>query len=235
MFGNGGNDQDIVSMTDRDKARRLAPLRTVEAYWHGLCDGTQVPLRSDVDPRGMENALEFAFLIERIAPSLAKIRVAGSHLSDLLGMQVAGMPLSSFIAPEDRDRFGAAVARLFADPAVVRITLEAEGGFGKPAMTGHIILMPLRSDFGEVSRGLGAMVTDGRIGRTPRRFRVTAIDVESAPSAGVVAPATTGDAPAPRAPRPAPAVTLPPAAPARSTAAAPQRQRGHLRLVVSND
>jgi hypothetical protein len=67
MFGKGGNGQGIVSMTEREKARREAPLRQVETYWRGLCDGSSVPLRSQVDPRGMESALENAFLLERIA------------------------------------------------------------------------------------------------------------------------------------------------------------------------
>lgn len=180
MLGNGGNDRDVSFMNGRQKERGRAALRVVEAYWHGLSQHGEVPLRSEVDPRGMERALENAFLLERIAPSMAKIRVAGSHLSDLMGMQISGMPLSSLIAPADREAFGKAVARLFADPAIVRITLTAESGFGKPDMTAEMLLMPLRSDFGEVSRALGVLVTDGRIGRTPRRFTLASVDVAPA-------------------------------------------------------
>ena len=32
MFGKGGNGRDVVSMTDRDKQKRLAPLRLLESY-----------------------------------------------------------------------------------------------------------------------------------------------------------------------------------------------------------
>ncbi|MBV7393296.1 PAS domain-containing protein [Mameliella sediminis] len=235
MLGKGGSDKDVVSMTDREKMRRLAPLRQVEAYWHGLCARDAVPLRSQIDPRGMEDALENAFLMERIAPTMAKIRVAGTHLNDLMGMQIAGMPLSCLVAPSDRERFGEAVAHLFADPAIIRIDLVAEGGFGKPDMEAHMILLPLRSDFGDQTRALGALISHGRIGRTPRRF--TLRNVEVTPALGGAADFTS-DAPARPAPTPAlqePAAPYQPrpAEDLQSTAA--PATHGHLRLVVSND
>lgn len=252
MFGKGGNDQGVVSMTERERAKRLTPLRTVEAYWQGLRDGQNVPLRSQVDPRGMENALENAFLMERIAPGMAKIRVAGSHMSDLMGMQMAGMPFSSLIAPEDRDQVIDAVKRLFAEPAIVRVRLTAEGGFGKPQMQGDLILLPLRSDFGDITRCLGAIVTHGRIGRTPRRFYIQSIDVSPVSEthgfdALTPAEAPKAGLPAPRARTPEPSGLRETVRPFRhakgnetkSTANAKPTAKGkgtpHLRLVVSND
>ncbi len=248
MLGNGGKGRDVVSMTEREKAKRLAPIRAVESYWLGLCGEDQVPLRSQVDPRGMESALENAFLMEKIAPSMGKVRVAGTHLSDLMGMQIAGMPLSTLIAPADREKFGQVIEQLFAQPAVIRIELRGEGGFGKPDIEGHMIILPLRSDFGDISRALGALVTQGRIGRTPRRFNITHIDVKPALGAKTceprpIAPADQGD----KAPLPALGLTTPKPKPefaetrtayqgkleAPSKPEAPHR--GHLRLVVSND
>ncbi len=257
MLGNGGNGRDIVQMSERDKNRRLAPLRNVESYWLGLCQDNQVPLRSQIDPRGMENALEYAFLMERIAPSMAKIRVAGSHLSDLMGMQIAGMPLSSLIAPSDRDRFGQAVTKLFGDPAIIKIDLKAEGGFGKPDLEGHMLLLPLRSDFGDMSRALGVFVSNGKIGRTPRRFTITNVAVKQAVSSGIIdrRPVKVTE------PEPTPERAFrEPATPFRGMmskkatedaaksqgvpkvgkaiqgkSSPPTIKRGHLRLVVSND
>ncbi len=230
MFGDESNTNEVVSMMEREEAKRLAPIRAVEAYWQGLCGATEVPLRSQVDPRGMEAALENAFLIEKIAPSMAKFRVAGSHLSDLMGMQVAGMPVSTFITPEERESFGKAVERLFAEPAIARLELQAEAGFGKPSVTGHMLLMPLRSDFGDITRGLGVLVTQGRIGRTPRRFRVMRTEIRSAFD-GV--PRTTVLASrAPKAPDPTDALRQ---GFAESAKPFDPEARSHLRLVVSND
>lgn len=243
MLGKDGSNKGVVSMTDREKMRRLAPLRQVEAYWHGLCAKDAVPMRSQIDPRGMEDALESAFLMERIAPSMAKIRVAGSHLNDIMGMQIAGMPLSCLIAPPDRDRFGQAVASLFADPAIVRIDLAAEGGFGKPDLEAHMILLPLRSDFGDQTRALGALVSHGRIGRTPRRFQLRHVEVTPALSGQPIAPGTLEahqsapalhEDPVRFPPKPA-AVTAPEIKPEIAPARAGITERGHLKLIVSND
>lgn len=240
MLGSGGNGRDVVSMTDREKARRLAPIRTVEAYWRGLCGPDQVPLRSQIDPRGMENALENAFLAERIAPSLAKLRVAGSHLSDLMGMEVSGMPLSTLIAPSDRDRLGQAIARLFNDPAIIRATMRAEGGFGKPDMEAQMIILPLRSDMGDITRALGALVSTGQVGRTPRRFKIIQIEIEPALDPALApAPAALTDEPA-AAPRglseeQAGFTHRPQPAAVERPLSAAARRAPHLRLVVSND
>ncbi|WP_417208782.1 PAS domain-containing protein [Antarctobacter sp.] len=236
MLGKGDKGKGIVSMTEREKMRRLAPLRQVEAYWHGLCAKDAVPMRSQIDPRGMEDALENAFLMERIAPTMAKVRVAGTHLNDIMGMQIAGMPLSCLIAPPDRERFGEAVAKLFADPAIVRLDLAAEGGFGKPDLEAHMILLPLRSDFGDQTRALGALVSQGRIGRTPRRFTLRHVDVAPALSGkeiGTVPTTESQIAPQTLQEDPARFVSRPPATPPvpAPEAGAP----GHLRLVVSND
>ncbi|WP_245216258.1 PAS domain-containing protein [Sagittula salina] len=242
MFGKNGNGQDIVSMTAHEKTRREAPLRQVEAYWRGLCDATAVPLRSQIDPRGMERALENAFLMERIAPSMAKIRVAGSHLNDLMGMQVAGMPLSSLIAPTDRERFGQGITAVFADPAIVRMELKAEGGFGKPEMTASLILLPLRSDFGDMTRGLGALVSHGRIGRTPRRFKVEQLHIQPALETSTGADHSVGSVPPEKinlsetgpllAPTEPPAVFRSRVKDVADDHRTPER--GHLTLVVDN-
>ncbi|CUH77432.1 PAS domain-containing protein [Tropicibacter naphthalenivorans] len=235
MFGKGGKGQDVVSMTEREKAKRMAPLRIVEAYWNGLCDGSEVPLRSQIDPRGMESALENAFLMERIAPSMAKMRVAGTHLNELMGMQIAGMPLSSLIAPDEREAFGAAVTRLFADPAIIKIELEAEGGFGKPELSASMILMPLRSDFGDVSRALGALVSHGRVGRTPRRFKIKTVDIQPAVTSGIISRRPVEiieDEPSAISQIRLESETLGKLVEPKKTSAP---ERGHLRLVVSND
>ncbi|WP_353472247.1 PAS domain-containing protein [Salipiger sp. H15] len=237
MFGLGGSGDGVVSMTERDQERRLAPLRQIEAYWRGLLgeDG-KVPLRSQIDPRGIETALEHAFLGERIAPMLAKLRVAGTHLNELMGMDMAGMPLSTLITPEDREQLGAAVSKLFSDGLEVRLRLVAEEGFGKGRMTGDMLLLPLRSDLGDMSRMIGALVTHGRIGRTPRRFRIESISMRP-PLRGA---GTEASLPVPvKSPRPlrglAEGATPFRAAPAKGTKGAKGKRPSYLRLVISND
>ena len=64
---------------------RFALLAQVRAYWQGLRQGTALPTRDKIDPRGIAEALESTFLLERIAPGVARFRIAGLHLHDLIG------------------------------------------------------------------------------------------------------------------------------------------------------
>lgn len=151
---------------------KIAPqmLRQVEGYWDGLRNGRLVPNRADVYTRGLSGALANTFLLERIAPGLTRVRVAGRHLSDLMGMEIQGMPFSTLFLPEARDALADALSAVLDEPAIVTLDLESPTGIGRKALQAQTILLPLKNDLGDVSRVLACLVTEGPIGRTPRRF-----------------------------------------------------------------
>lgn len=144
----------------------------VESYWEGLRGNRLMPKRSEIDPRGIEMSLEYSFVLERIAPGMARLRIAGSHLGDLMGMEVRGMPLTSFIAPSGRRALSDTLEEVFQRPAICKLQLIGESGFGKPELEARMVLLPLKSDLGDVSRVLGCMVAKGDIGTKPRRFEI---------------------------------------------------------------
>jgi hypothetical protein len=158
-------------------AQQASDLQALHGYWEGLCAGADVPRRSEIDPRRIGGLLSNAFIAERIAPGVTRLRVAGLHLNAVMGMEVRGMPLSSFIAPAARERFALALVDLFERPARLEIDLLAKAGLGRPELTGRLMLWPLRSDLGDVSRALGCLVTRGEIGRASRRFEMEAVRV----------------------------------------------------------
>ncbi len=163
----------IVAMDRFDSGRSLSPIRQAEAYWTALLTGNAVPMRSQIDPRGLENILEYTFILERIAPGLARFRLAGSHLNKLAGMEVRGMPMTAFFDPASRDQITAHLERVFAAPAVAELSMISKGKLGRTSLQARMILLPLKSDLGDISRILGVMVSDGVIGTTPRRFTLT--------------------------------------------------------------
>ncbi|ETX14383.1 hypothetical protein OCH239_03575 [Roseivivax halodurans JCM 10272] len=217
----------VISMSDHDRARAMRPLHQIETYWQALaedCGG--VPSRDRVDPRGIQDALEYAFLAQRIAPGMARVRVAGSHLADLMGMEIAGLPLTSFLMPDSRDALTARAEEVWAEGAVLHAELAASEGLGRGPLTGRLLLLPLTSEPGRIDRALGGFVTTGRIGRTPRRFEITAIE------------ASPLRLPAPRPKEPL--ASVPTGFAEQGTAFIPRKpttspSRAHLRLVVSND
>ena len=164
------------------KGRRIG--NELRAYWEALLAGRPMPARADIDPRGIDRALEFAFILERVAPGMGRFRLAGQHICDLMGMEVRGMPLTSLFAPEGRKQIADLTEAVFARPAIAEAQLVSEAGIGKPGLAGHLVMLPLTDDFGAVTRVLGCFVAEPLrntgeaedihdAGRAPRRFTVT--------------------------------------------------------------
>jgi hypothetical protein len=166
---------NVVSMDGFRSGPSLSPIRQAEAYWTALRaekSAGSVPFRSDIDPRGLENILEYSFILERIAPGIARFRLAGNHLSDIAGMEVRGMPLTSFFTTQSRAEISATLEHIFDTPAVAELRLTREKKFGRAALEARMLLLPLKSDFGDVSRVLGVLVAYGAPGTGAIRFDI---------------------------------------------------------------
>ncbi len=166
-------NEQVIQLT-RFRGTGVRPvISKIEAYWDSVRGRRLVPARADVDPKGLQGNLSNVFILERIASGLARFRISGSHLTDLMGLEVRGMPLSAVFTPDARENLSRALEAVFDEPAVVRLELSSPSGFGQKEMIGEMILLPLRSDLGEVSRVLGAVSMAGDIGRSPRRLTIT--------------------------------------------------------------
>ena len=162
-------DQKNGQVIEMDRFRSgtsLSPLRQIEAYWTALRDEGNIPTRSQIDPRGLEQMLKYAFILERIAPGVARFRIAGHHLTDHIGMEVRGMPFTALFDGESRNRIGDIIEHVFDVPAIVELQLQ---GRNLP-VEARVILLPLRSETGEVSRIIGAFVCDGPVAGQDNTF-----------------------------------------------------------------
>lgn len=166
-------------MTHFKPATGYSAIAQVEAYWHALRGNRQMPKRSEIDPRGIEDALESTFIVERIAPGVARLRIAGSALNTLMGMEVRGMPITSFFLPSARREISDAIEEVFQRPAIGSLRLTSAGDAQNKTLTGRMILLPLKSDLGDVSRVLGCLVAPGDVGTGPRRFEITTQQIVS--------------------------------------------------------
>lgn len=162
----------VVSRLPYRPDARFAAVSAVRAYWEALRNGRDTPFRSEIDPRGIESALEHTFILERIAPRLARFRLAGAHLNMLMGMEVRGMPLTAFFTAATRGDSEAILARVFDGPETAELTLVPEAATRRPGIEARMLLLPLRSDLGDVSRALGCLVATGRTGPIPMRFDI---------------------------------------------------------------
>ncbi|MFC0202188.1 PAS domain-containing protein [Paracoccus rhizosphaerae] len=160
----------IVRLQDYETCRPDRVLRGLHDYWTSIRKGRAVPMRSDVDPRGISHALDYAFIIERIAPGAGRLRLAGRHLIDLMGMEVRGMPLCAFLNTSSRGRFSDVLESVFKGPQIARMTLHGKPDYARPELKAQMLLLPLRSDLQDVTRALGCLVAEGDTGVAPRRF-----------------------------------------------------------------
>ena len=228
-FGKGGRGP-----ADTDNAAiHFAMLAEVRAYWEGLRHAGDLPRREDIDPRGIAGALENTFLLERVAPGVARFRLAGMQLHDLRGMDVRGMPLTALIDPAGRARLGEQVETVIAGPGTLQVWLEAERGLGRPALEARMLLLPLTGVRGGVELALGCLAIHGVMGRTPRRFAISGVVGEKIN----MRQSTTHDAvnPAPERRQPAQGLAEQPAHFTPAFPPRPPRGKPNLRLVHSRD
>lgn len=183
-FRRGPNGMGQKGSFDGGDSARYASVREVRAYWDALRDDQDLPRREQINPRGMAGALHQVFMVERIAPGIARFRLAGMEINDLLGMEVRGMPLSALFEPAARVRLGELLEKVVNTRTIVELDLEAERGIGRPSLRARLVLLPLKGSAGEPDLILGCLACDGQIGRVPRRFviaRALEVVIEAAP------------------------------------------------------
>lgn len=168
----GQDENDPLALSTHVPPVGLSVLAEVEAYWRSLMHGGRLPARADVDPTSIDAALPHAFILERVAPAVARLRVAGQALSAHLGAEARGMPLSSFFEAASRPTLATHLNRVFDEPALIDLGLTCTRGPFRSVQGGRLLMLPLLGEDGRVTRALGALLIDGATGKTPRRFEI---------------------------------------------------------------
>ena len=145
-------------------------LSSLRSYWDRLRAGRVAPYRAEIDPRQFEPALENMFIIEKLAPDNMRIRLAGMKICEMMGMEVRGMQPAYLIDEADRARFDRLLNVVMNEPAVVELKLAAQNRAGLFRAT--MLLMPLRSDFGEINRVIGCTSGEGDLYAAPLAFAI---------------------------------------------------------------
>lgn len=152
----------------------FAAIDTMLAYWNRLRGGADAPSRAQVDPRQMSDVLPYSFIGEFIAPEMVRLRVAGDHLTRLMGYEVRGMPLTSMISPATRPEVMGVLRQVHQRGHVAQFRLDAAPGPAQPRMEAALMVLPLLDSQQKRSRVLGCLVSRGDPGRGPRRFALAA-------------------------------------------------------------
>ncbi len=254
-LGRGG----VIALTGVGMPERMTHVAQLRHYWNAIRGEARVARRDDVDPRKIAQILPDAFVIERIAPATARFRIAGENLNLLMGMAVAGMPFAALFALAAREALREPLEALFSGPEIVEMAVTAERGFGRPPLSGRMILLPLADHTGAVTRAIGCLACEGAVGRAPRRLAIGQLTrnlLTEGPDEGSqfaappqrpagTGPGASGDAGARDVAAGGSRASAPPAAPGPVPAEAgfaespadfaPPRRGAHLRLVKSDE
>ena len=174
--------------------------RTLYEYWNELRAGRDAPSRSEVDPRRVAGELETMFILERLAGDQLRFRLAGTRLCDLLGMEARGLAAEALMEEGHGSQLRDLGLQALEAPGVGMMRVEAGDGDGV-RWDGEMILLPLRSELGEMTRLMGAVnLAPGRRSRRPSPpLRLRWVGSRMSPVAvDPFAPAARPPLPAPR-------------------------------------
>lgn len=150
-------------------------LSSLKSYWERLRAGRIAPYRAEIDPRQFESALENMFILEKLGPDNMRIRLAGTKICEMMGMEVRGMQPGFLIDEPDRVRFDRLLGVVMGEPAIAELRLAARHRAGTYRAT--MLLMPLRSDFGDINRVIGCTSGEGEFFAPPLAFTIEDVAV----------------------------------------------------------
>ena len=156
----------------------MTMIQTLRSHWENLRVNGELPFRADIDPRQIPDVLDSLFIFERLNPQDVRVRIAGLTLCEMMGMEVRGQSPMTFFNKHTRDRFAAVVADVMNRPTIARLGLDTNDKMNNTAQA-EMILLPLRSDFGDVSRVIGCITGPANGFTAPIRFHVRTVDMET--------------------------------------------------------
>ena len=196
--GNGGANGSIDLANyrlTRNKTEMIhSEIRALYSYWEALRGQRPCPYRAEVDPRDMTGDARHLFLLEDLGDGNIRFRLAGTALLDAFGFDLRGMSLRSIMEGKARESLVALVAETLSEPGIGYARLLAPDG----VQVWEIVLLPLRSDFGQVDRLIGCLhPVNGRppvAGRVPLRFSIDEMSIHPVASAAGKDGGSQGDA-----------------------------------------
>lgn len=168
---NTNNTTPLRRKTDQPGANS-AILQRVEQHWQDARGIRNIPARNDIAPDQIAQDLPHTFVLQLVAPGVARMRVAGQTLHEMLKMDARGMPISALFRPQARPKINMLVATALQEPAITALPLESVGGLMRPPLQGTMLLLPLTDAEGATTRVLGALDVQGTIGSRARRFQI---------------------------------------------------------------
>lgn len=164
----------VAPMSRKDRFMQDPIIVDVLSYWETLRNGRLAPLRSELDPRKIADALQHTFVLQYNNTQDVRFRLAGMKLNEIMGMELRGMPAKALISLGCRDELGRIIDDLIMDPKIIELHLIADADT-KKRTSARMLLLPMQNENGEICRILGCMTAQGPLMQQPQRFDIADI------------------------------------------------------------
>lgn len=152
-FETGGRSNQVAEPAP------YSALNEVKAYWQALRDHHHVPLRADLDPRGIRGALSKSFVLDAADPAEPRFRIFGSDISKLHGRNLRGQPLTEMLASASRKICREILTDVICLPARSQLDFVTEQTNGQ-SLELRMVLLPMKDAQGQISKILGCLDFD---------------------------------------------------------------------------
>lgn len=142
------------------------------SHWESLRNNNAIPFRSQIDPRAIPDLLENIFILENTAVDQFRVRHTGMVLCEMKGFEVRGQNISSMMERQAREKLDLLLGQIVGQPGISELTLSAID-MQDNICTIKMLLLPLRSDFGDVNRILGYITAPLLPYVAPLRFGIS--------------------------------------------------------------
>ncbi len=145
-------------------------------HWQGLREGNLPPFRSEISPREIPAVLDTLFILEHLSTGDTRVRIAGMTLCEMMGMEMRGLAPEVFFTDAAQAGFSDILQAVLDGPEIAELRLGARDRLGNEGLL-RMVLLPLRSDFGDVSRIIGCVDRAPAGLKAPVRFDIFEADV----------------------------------------------------------
>lgn len=128
------------------------------SYWNALRGSRPAPKRFEIEPSRIANNLPDTFILERINHTNARFRLAGTRITDALGMELRGKNLFELFDAEDGRTLQNQMELITSQCAVGLFRMSADNGDGM-ATTFEVLILPLMHTRNSVERFLGSVTS----------------------------------------------------------------------------
>ncbi len=139
---------------------KVAVSLSLYSYWNTLRGKRPAPKRFEIEPSRIANNLPDTFILERVNAATTRFRLAGTRITETLGMELRGKNLFELFDVEDAMVLQNQMELITSHCAVGLFRMSADDGAGMSA-TFEVLIMPLTHTRDTVERFLGCVAPIG--------------------------------------------------------------------------